>query len=59
MPRPPSELRQIEDEERRREYAHRRLRWERRWRVAAWLAAGLIAAAALVSLARLAGFPVG
>jgi uncharacterized oligopeptide transporter (OPT) family protein len=59
MPRPPAELRHIEDEERRRARAHRRLVWERWRRVVAWLAAGLIAAAALMLLAHLAGFPLG
>jgi hypothetical protein len=59
MPRPPAELRRIEEEERRRARAHRRLAWERRRRLALWVAAGLVAAAALMSLARLAGLPVG
>ena len=59
MPRPPAELRRIEDEERRRARAHRRLVWERRQRVALWVAVVLGVLAALVSLARLAGFPVG
>ena len=59
MPRPPAELRRIEEEERRRERAHRQLRWKRRRRVVVWLAAGVSLLAALVSLARLAGFPVG
>jgi hypothetical protein len=59
MPRPPVELRRIEDEERRRALAHRRLAWERRRRIALWVGAGLIAAAALISLVRLASFPIG
>lgn len=59
MPRPPSELRKIEEEERRRARAHRRLAWERKRRVVLWVAAGLGVAAALVSIARLAGFPLG
>lgn len=57
MPRPPAELRRMEEEERRRAQAHRRLAWERRRRVALWLAAGTVTVAALVSLARLVGFP--
>lgn len=59
MPRPPAELRRIEDEERRRMRAHRRLVWERRRRVALWVTAAVGVLAALFSLARLAGFPVG
>jgi len=59
MPRPPAELRRIEDEERRRERARRRLVWERRLRVALWVTAAVGALAALASLARLAGFRVG
>jgi len=59
MPRPPAELRRIEDEERRRERVHRRLVWERRLRVALWVTAAVGALAALASLARLAGFRVG
>jgi hypothetical protein len=59
MPRPPSELRRIDEEERRRARAHRRLAWERRRRAVLWIAAGLISAAALISLARLAGFTPG
>ncbi len=59
MPRPPVELRKMEEEASRRARAHRRLAWERRRRAVLWVAAGLVAAAALVSLARLAGFSVG
>lgn len=59
MPRPPVELRRIEDEERRRARAHRRLKWDRRLRVAIWLGAVLALAAVFVSFARLVGFPVG
>jgi hypothetical protein len=59
MPRPPSELRRIEDEERRRARAHRRLK-RRQWlRVVIWLGAGLTLAAAVVFLSRLVGLPVG
>jgi uncharacterized protein YbbK (DUF523 family) len=59
MPRPPAELRRMNDEERRRARAHRRLKRERRLRAALWLGAGLVLAAAAVSLVRLIGFPVG
>ncbi len=59
MPRPPAELRKMEEEDRRRALAHRRLAWERRRRALLWVAAGSAVLAALVSLARLAGFPVG
>jgi hypothetical protein len=59
MPRPPSELRRIEEEERRRARAHRRLVWERRRRMALWFAAGLAALVALAFFARLAGFSLG
>jgi cell division septal protein FtsQ len=59
MPRPPAELRRIEEEERRRERAHRGLVWARRRRVALWVAAAVGVLAVLVSLARLAAFPIG
>jgi hypothetical protein len=59
MPRPPAELRRIEDEERRRVRAHRRLKRARRLRVMIWLGAGLALAAAFVFLVRLVGVPVG
>jgi hypothetical protein len=59
MPRPPVELRKMEEEGRRRARAHRRVTWERRRRALLWVAAGSAVLAALVSLARLAGFPVG
>lgn len=58
MPRPPAELRKIDDEERRRARAHRRMVWERRRRVALWFAAGLAVLAAVAFFTRLAGFPV-
>ena len=59
MPRPPAELRRIEDEERRRARAHRRLVWQRRRRVALWVTAfGLAILAAGMFIARLGGlFP--
>jgi predicted anti-sigma-YlaC factor YlaD len=59
MPRPPTELRRIEDEERRRACAHRRLKRERWLRVAIWLGAGVTLAAAVVFLVRLVGVSVG
>ncbi len=40
MPRPPAELRKLEEEEKRRDRAHRRLRWGQRLRRFAW--AGLV-----------------
>ena len=40
MPRPPAELRKLEEEERRRARAHRRLRWKERIRQVAWAAVG-------------------
>lgn len=42
MPRPLSELRHMEEEERRRAKAHRRLVWQRRWRVVLWILTGLV-----------------
>jgi hypothetical protein len=59
MPRPPAELRRIEEEERRRARAHRRLVWERRRRVALWFAAGFAVLAAVAFLARLGGVSIG
>ncbi len=59
MLRPPAEVRRIEDEERRRARAHRRLAWARRWRVAFWIAGGLGVVIAVAFLARLAGFSIG
>ena len=59
MPRPPAELRKIDDEERRRARAHRRLLWERRRRVALWFAAGLAFLVAVAFIFRLAGFSIG
>ena len=59
MPRPPAELRRIEEEARRRARAHRRLVWERRRRVALWFAAGLAVLAAVAFLARLGGVSIG
>jgi hypothetical protein len=59
MPRPPAELRRIDDEERRRTRAHRRLAWERRRRVVFWIAGGLGILVTVGCLLRLAGLSVG
>jgi hypothetical protein len=50
MPRPPAELRKLEDEARRRARAHRRLIWARRMRVTLWL---------LAAIGLVAGFSLG
>lgn len=55
MPLPPGELRRMQDEERRRARAHRRLRWARRRRIAIWLLGGAGLLALLVLGARMAG----
>ncbi len=59
MPRPPAELRKLEEEERRRARAHRQLIWGRRVRVALWLLCGVGLLAIIAFLARLAGFSLG
>jgi hypothetical protein len=59
MPRPPAELRRIEEEERRRARAHRRLVWERRRRVALWFVAGLAVLTAVAVVVRLGGVSIG
>jgi hypothetical protein len=59
MPRPPAELRRIDDEERRRARAHRRLVWARRRRVALWFVAGLAVLTAFAVVARLGGVSLG
>ncbi len=59
MPRPPAELRRIEEEERRRALAHRRLAWERRRRVVLWIAGGVGILFTVGFLIHLAGFPLG
>jgi hypothetical protein len=51
-------LRRIEEEERRRARAHRRLVWERRRRVALWFVAGLAVLTAVAVVARLGGVPI-
>ena len=56
VPRPPTELRKLEEEERRRARAHRRLLWERRLRLTGWLLAIIGVLFLMVLLARLTGF---
>jgi hypothetical protein len=53
MPRPPSELRKLEEEERRRARVHRRLRWQQRLRMALWVLGGLSVFVTIVLIARL------
>jgi hypothetical protein len=59
MPRPPAEIRKLEDEEHRRALAHRRLQWERRLRMGLWLLGGLVLLTVFVLFARLAGLSLG
>lgn len=59
MPRPPAEMRRMDDEARRRARAHRRLVWERRRRVALWFVAGLAVLAAVAIIVRLGGLSIG
>jgi hypothetical protein len=59
MPRPPEEIRRIDEEQRRRVRAHQRLRWERRVRAGLWILGGAAAVAALLAVARLAGLSIG
>ncbi len=59
MPRPPAELKKLEDEERRRARAHRRLVWAQRMRVTLWLLATIGVLVVIAFLARLAGFSLG
>ena len=54
MPRPPGELRKLEEEERRRARIHSRLRWEQRLRLSLWVLGGLGLFFTIVLLARLA-----
>ncbi len=56
MPRPPAELRKLEEEERRRDRAHRHLRWRQRMKRVAWAALlGLLLLLATFLAARLVG----
>ncbi len=55
MPRPPAELRKLDEEERRRARAHRRLRWRQRLRLAAWALGALLFLVSLLLVARLMG----
>lgn len=59
MPRPPAELRKLEDEEKRRARAHQRLQWERRRHGIFLTAAVLAALGVLLLVARLTGLPLG
>ena len=59
MRRPPTELRKMEDEERRRARAHSRLLWERRVHKVVWVAAGLAAIAVIAFVAHLTGVIFG
>jgi cell division septal protein FtsQ len=59
MPRPPAELRRLEEEERRRARAHRRVRWGRRLRMALWILGGIGLLVVIALLARRAGFSPG
>jgi len=56
MPRPPAELRKLDDEERRRSRAHRKLRWEGRVRAALWILGSIGLIALVFYLATLSGF---
>ena len=56
MPRPPAEIRRLEEEKHRRERAHRWVWWERRLRVALWILGGVALLVAIALLGRLAGF---
>ncbi len=56
MPRPPSEIRNLDDEERRRARIHRKLRWEERFRKALWLLGAIGAIALIIYLAMLFGY---
>ncbi len=59
MPRPPAELKKMDDEERRRARAHRRLLWGRRLRMMLWFLGGIGLLLVISLLARLAGFSLG
>ncbi|MBI3988617.1 MAG: hypothetical protein HY347_03265 [candidate division NC10 bacterium] len=55
MPIPPGELWKLQDEERRREAAHRRIRWEARRRKLLWIIVGILSLAALSFMGRYIG----
>ena len=59
MPRPPAELRKLEEEERRRARAHRRLLWGRRLRMTLWFLGGIGLLFLIALLIRLAVFGSG
>jgi hypothetical protein len=59
MPRPPGELRKLEEEERRRARVHRRLRWHQRFWVILWLLCGVCLLAVLAFLARIVRLAFG
>ena len=59
MRRPATELRKLEDEERRRTRAHRKLVWERRFRAGLWIVGLALLLIAIALLSRLSGFSVG
>ncbi len=57
MPRPPAELRKLEEEEKRRDRAHRRLRRGQLMKRVAWTAFfGFLLLLATLLVARLVGF---
>ena len=53
--RPPSEIRRMDEERSRREWAHRRLRWQRRLRVGLWVVGALVGILLIALCLRLAG----
>jgi hypothetical protein len=52
--RPPTEIRKMEEERSRREWAHRRLRWQHRLRVGVWALGAVVLAVLLALFLRLA-----
>jgi len=59
MRRPATEMRRLEDEERRRTRAHRKLVWERRFRAGLWIVGLALLLIAIAILARLSGLSFG
>ena len=59
MLRPPAEIRRMEEEERRRARAHRRLAWERRLRTGLWILGAMLLLGGLVLVFRLLGVSGG